>query len=109
MNLLKKVDIKHIIMSNFRRTFTKEQRLEIVKQSPEESAVIENLAAQYNIHFRVLFLLQISAGNRGGNCIFNQNGALVRNFNSVDRQDRINIADLPAGKYTLSIIGGNLV
>jgi hypothetical protein len=37
-------------MSNFRRTFTKEQKLEIVKQSLEESAVIEDLAAQYKIH-----------------------------------------------------------
>jgi transposase len=37
-------------MSNFRRTFTKEQKLEIVKQSLEESSVIEDLAAQYKIH-----------------------------------------------------------
>ena len=41
--------------------------------------------------------------------IFNQSGALVRNFNTVDRQDRINIADLPAGKYSLSMLDGNLI
>ena len=41
--------------------------------------------------------------------IFNQSGALVRNFNTVSRQDRINIADLPAGKYTLSMLDGNMI
>ena len=37
-------------MSISRRKFTKEEKLEIVNQSLEEGAVIEDLAAQYKIH-----------------------------------------------------------
>lgn len=42
-------------MSNFRNKYTKEQKLEIVKQSLEESAVIEDLAAQYKIHANSIY------------------------------------------------------
>lgn len=42
-------------MSNFRNKYTKEQKLEIVKQSFEESAVIEDLAAQYKIHSNSIY------------------------------------------------------
>ncbi|MFZ4633273.1 MAG: transposase [Saprospiraceae bacterium] len=37
-------------MSTNRRNFTKEQKLEIVKQSMEEGVSIEDLAQQYKIH-----------------------------------------------------------
>lgn len=37
-------------MSKIRRNFTKEQKLEIVKQSLEDSVSLEELAAQYKIH-----------------------------------------------------------
>lgn len=37
-------------MSTIRRKFTKEQKLEIVKQSMEEGVSIEALAQQYKIH-----------------------------------------------------------
>lgn len=37
-------------MPSMRRNFTKEQKLEIVKQSMEEGASIEDLAQQYKIH-----------------------------------------------------------
>jgi transposase len=37
-------------MSTNRRNFTKEQKLEIVKQSMEEDVSIEDLAQQYKIH-----------------------------------------------------------
>ena len=42
-------------MSNFRNKYTKEQKLEIVKQSLEESAIIEDLAAQYKIHANSIY------------------------------------------------------
>lgn len=37
-------------MPKIRRNFTKEQKLEIVKQSMEEDVSIETLAQQYKIH-----------------------------------------------------------
>lgn len=37
-------------MPKIRRIFTKEQKLEIVKQSMEEDVSIESLAQQYKIH-----------------------------------------------------------
>ncbi len=37
-------------MSTNRRNFTKEQKLEIVKQSMKEGVTIEDLAQQYRIH-----------------------------------------------------------
>lgn len=37
-------------MPTIRRNFTKEQKLEIVKQSMEEGVSIEDLAQQYKIH-----------------------------------------------------------
>ena len=54
-------------------------------------------------------VLSITSSEEVGVQIFNQSGTLVCNFNTVDRQNRINIADLPAGKYTLSLLDGNLI
>ncbi len=42
-------------MSLFRRNFSKEQKLEIVKQSLEVGANLEDLAAQYKVHVNTLY------------------------------------------------------
>lgn len=42
-------------MSMIRRKFTKEHKLEIVKQSLEESVSIEELALQYKIHANSIY------------------------------------------------------
>lgn len=42
-------------MSLFRRKFSKEQKLEIVKQSLEVGSNLEDLAAQYKVHANTLY------------------------------------------------------
>ena len=42
-------------MSLFRRKFSKEQKLEIVNQSLESGANLEELAAQYKVHANTLY------------------------------------------------------
>ena len=42
-------------MSMIRRKFNKEQKLEIVKQSLEESVSIEDLASQYKVHMNSIY------------------------------------------------------
>lgn len=42
-------------MSIFRRQFSKEQKLEIVKQSLEEGVVLEALALEYKVHPNSLY------------------------------------------------------
>jgi transposase len=42
-------------MSIFRKKFTKEEKLEIVKQSLEDNSVIDDLATQYKIHANSLY------------------------------------------------------
>lgn len=42
-------------MSIMRRKFTKEQKLEIVKQSLESGVSVEELAAQYKVHANTLY------------------------------------------------------
>jgi len=42
-------------MSKLRRKFSKEQKLEIVKQSLEAGVSIEDLAAQYKIHANSIY------------------------------------------------------
>jgi transposase-like protein len=68
VDFLKKVDIKirikkalflnlqnSLFMSMLRRKFSKEQKLEIVKESLEESVVIEELASRYKIHANSIY------------------------------------------------------
>lgn len=42
-------------MSLFRRKFSKEQKLEIVKQSLEVGSNLEDLASQYKVHANTLY------------------------------------------------------
>lgn len=42
-------------MSIFRKKYSKEQKLEIVKQSLEEGVSLEDLAAQYKVHTNSIY------------------------------------------------------
>ena len=45
-------------MAMIRRKFSKEQKLEIVKESLEESVVMEELASRYKIHANSIYKWQ---------------------------------------------------
>jgi hypothetical protein len=48
-----------LFMSMLRRKFSKEQKLELVKESLEESVVIEELASRYKIHAKSIYKWRI--------------------------------------------------